>query len=32
MFEVGASRAAHFRADILAEAMAEDDGKQTNRR
>lgn len=32
MFEVGASCAVHFKTDILAEAIVEDDEKQMNHR
>lgn len=32
MFEVGASHAGHFKTDILAEAMVEDDERQMDHR
>lgn len=32
MFEVGASHAGHFKMDILAEAMVEDDERQMDHR
>lgn len=32
MFEVGASCAGHFKTDILAEAMVEDDERQMDHR